>query len=78
VLVPELVARIRDLRGHGHTVCLVEHRVDIVRDLSDRVIVMDAGRVALEGPADEVLESKLLEEIYLGPSDRKPAQQEVV
>ena len=65
-LIPRITAFIRDLADLGHTVCLVEHRMELVKELSDWVIVMVGGKVALEGTADEAMASVELQEIYFG------------
>ncbi len=53
----EVVARaVADLvRDRGHTLVVVEHRVDVWAALVDRVIVLDAGRVIADGPIADVL-----------------------
>ncbi|RLI09495.1 ABC transporter ATP-binding protein [Candidatus Bathyarchaeota archaeon] len=52
----ELISLISDLnKSLGMTVVLVEHRLDLASAFSDRVIIMDRGRVALDGPPEEVL-----------------------
>jgi branched-chain amino acid transport system permease protein len=65
-LIPRITAFIRDLAALGHTVCLVEHRMELVEDLSDWVIVMNQGRIALEGTAKEAMASEELQRIYFG------------
>ncbi|MFI5420482.1 MAG: energy-coupling factor ABC transporter ATP-binding protein [Nitrososphaerales archaeon] len=51
-----LVHLVKDLRDSlGITVLIVEHRLDLVAKISDRIIVVDNGKVALEGAPREVL-----------------------
>jgi energy-coupling factor transporter ATP-binding protein EcfA2 len=51
-----LVHLVKDLRDSlGITVLIVEHRLDLVAKISDRIIVVDDGKVALEGAPREVL-----------------------
>jgi branched-chain amino acid transport system permease protein len=45
---------------------LIEHDVDFVRSVADRIIVLDQGRVVAEGSVEEVTNSQLVREIYLG------------
>ena len=49
VLGEQLLQHIRDLRVRHMTVCVIEHDMDVVMSISDRVIVMDEGRVIAEG-----------------------------
>lgn len=50
------------------TFVLIEHDLDFVARLSDRVVVMDAGRVIADGAADEVWSNAAVIEAYLGRS----------
>ncbi|RLI11316.1 hypothetical protein DRO33_04230, partial [Candidatus Bathyarchaeota archaeon] len=59
-LVAELNKRL------GITVLLVEHRLDMASPYADRVVVMDRGRVVLDGPPEEVLTSREAEEVGIG------------
>jgi len=53
VLAEQLLDHIRVLRAeHGITICVIEHDMDVVMSLSDRVVVMDEGRVIAEGPPE--------------------------
>lgn len=69
-LFPEMVkiisSIIRELRSAGKTIILIEHSMDLVRELSDTVIVMDSGSVLAEGAPETVLESRVVKEVYLG------------
>ncbi len=55
-----------ELRAKGKTVVLIEHSMDLVRELSDFVIVMDSGRVLANGAPEVVLRSRAVKEAYLG------------
>lgn len=57
---------IKELRMQGKTVVLIEHTMDIIRALSDHVIVLDAGRLLAEGAPEEVLARADVIEAYLG------------
>ncbi len=52
----------------GTTICLIEHDMGVVMDLSDRVVVMDYGKKIGDGPPDEVRRSKAVIDAYLGVS----------
>jgi branched-chain amino acid transport system ATP-binding protein len=47
-------------------VLLVEHHVDFVMDVADRVVVLDFGHVIACGTPDEVRRDAAVEEAYLG------------
>ena len=51
----EMIALIRKVRAHGITVLVVEHVMEAVMELSDRVIVLNTGRKIVEGPPKEVV-----------------------
>ena len=59
----DLVRRIRDT---GVTVIFIEHVMPVVKDLADRVIVMDYGRMIAEGSYAEVTANPAVIEAYLG------------
>lgn len=51
---------------HGKTILLVEHKMDVVRRLADRVIVLHNGKLAADGDPAEVVASPIVQEAYLG------------
>jgi len=56
-----------DLRDEGHAVLLVEQYIGLALKVADRVVVLERGRVVLEGPVDEVRTQLLqLQAAYLG------------
>jgi ABC-type branched-subunit amino acid transport system ATPase component len=50
----------------GHTVLLIEHNMEVVMDISHRVLVLDSGKLIAEGPPDVVREDPLVLEAYFG------------
>jgi len=62
----ELVALLRQLRGEGMTVLLVEHDMDFVMGLTDRLVVMDFGEKLAEGVPAEIQRNPAVLEAYLG------------
>jgi ABC-type branched-subunit amino acid transport system ATPase component len=56
----------KELKASGKTLILVEHNMDIIRELSDDIIVLDEGKLIAEGKPDEVLNNKKVLEAYLG------------
>jgi len=63
--IRELDRRIRTLRGTTATV-IVEHRMDLVMSVCDRVVVLDFGRVIAEGEPAAVARDEHVLEAYLG------------
>jgi branched-chain amino acid transport system permease protein len=64
--IDEAVELIRRIRDQGTTVVLVEHVMRVVTALSDRIIVLDQGRVLAEGSASEVMARHDVAVAYLG------------
>jgi len=65
-LKQSLLGHIKDLREDGMTVLFVEHDMDMVRDISDWVIVMAQGEIVAEGPPNVVMRDKAVIDAYLG------------
>ncbi len=65
----EAVRLVRDVRARGVTVIFIEHVMPVVRDLADRVLVMDYGRRVAEGSYAEVTSDPHVIEAYLGRDD---------
>ncbi len=62
----ELAALLRTLRSQGVTVLLVEHDMDFVMNLTDRLVVMNFGAKLAEGPAAAIGRDPVVIEAYLG------------
>ncbi len=65
-LKQSLLGHVKSLREDGMTVLFVEHDMDMVRDISDWVIVMAQGQVIAEGPPDSVMSDQRVIDAYLG------------
>ena len=69
-LFPQMLERVKDimkqLRADGYTIVFVSHNMEIVRELSDRIIVLDSGTLLAAGDVEPVLGSAEVIEAYLG------------
>jgi ABC-type branched-subunit amino acid transport system ATPase component len=65
-LKQSLLGHVKSLREDGMTVLFVEHDMDMVRDISDWVLVMAAGQLIAEGTPDEVMGDQRVIDAYLG------------
>lgn len=66
---PDMASQILDLlvqlREQGKTIVFIEHDIEAVRKVAQRVIVMDEGKIIASGPNDEVLSKVEIVEAYL-------------
>lgn len=67
-LTQSLLGHVKRLRSEGITVVFVEHDMDVVRDISDWVVVMAEGRVIAEGTPSTVGSNQAVVDAYLGSS----------
>ena len=64
---PIILDLIRELKkDRSKTILLVEHKLDVVRELADRIIVLHNGTLVADGLPAEVMASTVVQEAYLG------------
>jgi ABC-type branched-subunit amino acid transport system ATPase component len=66
---PEIIEKIlniiKELKEKGKTVVMIEHNLDAVARISDRIVVMDEGRKVVEGKHDVIINDPRVLEAYL-------------
>jgi branched-chain amino acid transport system ATP-binding protein len=65
-MINQMKAHIRRLHRLGKTVLLVEHNMDVVMDISERVVVLDHGQKIAEGPPTAIRRNARVIEAYFG------------
>jgi branched-chain amino acid transport system ATP-binding protein len=65
--VPVVLDLIRALKARrDRTILLVEHKMDVVRELADRIVVLHNGRLVADGEPAAVMASPIVQQAYLG------------
>ncbi|MDB5820896.1 MAG: transporter ATP-binding protein [Rhizobacter sp.] len=65
--VPVILELIRRLKAKGdRTILLVEHKMDVIHSLADRIVVLHNGRLVADGAPREVMGLPIVQEAYLG------------
>jgi branched-chain amino acid transport system ATP-binding protein len=65
-LTESLLQHVKSLRDDGMTVVFVEHDMDVIRNISDWVVVMAQGRVIAEGRSEALSSNRAVVDAYLG------------
>jgi branched-chain amino acid transport system ATP-binding protein len=65
-LTQSLLGHVKALRSEGRSVIFVEHDMDVVRDISDWVVVMAEGAIIAEGTPDDIAANTAVIDAYLG------------
>jgi branched-chain amino acid transport system ATP-binding protein len=69
--VPVILDLIEEIKAtRDKTVLLVEHKMDVVRRLADRIIVLHNGALVADGDPEAVVASPIVQEAYLGVAAR--------
>ncbi len=70
-VVLDLIAQLK--QDTSKIILLVEHKMDVVRSLADRIIVLHNGQLVADGEPAEVIASPIVQEAYLGVAPEKAA-----
>jgi len=62
----EMIETVRKIRNTGVTICIIEHVMSVIREITERVIVLDRGEIIAEGPYSEVSQQHNVITAYLG------------
>ena len=70
----EAIELIKKIRSRGITLIVVEHVMEVIMSISERVVVFDSGKKIGEDPPDQIIKNPRVIEAYLGESYRREAQ----
>ncbi|HDP78809.1 MAG TPA: ABC transporter ATP-binding protein [Mesotoga infera] len=62
----EMIDTVRKIRNTGVTICIIEHVMSVIREITERVVVLDRGEILAEGPYSEVSQQHNVITAYLG------------
>jgi branched-chain amino acid transport system ATP-binding protein len=65
-LTDQIMDVITSMRDEGYGFCIVEHEMDVIMEISDRIVAMAEGKKIAEGPPEEIQEDERVLESYLG------------
>jgi branched-chain amino acid transport system ATP-binding protein len=72
--VPVVLDLIRALKSRrDRTILLVEHKMDVVRELADRIVVLHNGAMVADGEPEKVIALPVVQQAYLGMAAEEPA-----
>ena len=60
----ELIELIKELKAQGKTILLTLHDLSMALQIADELIVMDKGKIEIQGNADEIIAAELLEKVF--------------
>ena len=67
--VAGIIEVIRTIQKRGHGIILVDHNVDLVSSMADRIMLLDQGKVVFDGDPKECIASPQMQRVYFGAAD---------
>lgn len=67
--IKEMIESVRRIRAQGIAICVIEHVMGVIKELTDRVVVLDKGEKIAEGPYEEVSNNPRVISAYLGEEE---------
>ncbi|TCS93916.1 ABC transporter ATP-binding protein [Hazenella coriacea] len=64
--VPIIIDLVRNLKEEKRTILLIEHKIDLILDLSDHLMVLFHGELLAEGTPEQILQNELVQSAYIG------------
>ncbi|NLN16223.1 MAG: ABC transporter ATP-binding protein [Firmicutes bacterium] len=64
--IHEAVELVKTIQAQGITLFIIEHVMEAIMPIADRIVVLDAGRLIAEGPPSEIVHNERVIEAYLG------------
>jgi branched-chain amino acid transport system ATP-binding protein len=71
--VMDAILRVKESYGDRLTILIVEHKMDIVMNLSEEIFVLSEGQLIAKGPPEEIRENEQVLTAYLGGTDEELA-----
>jgi len=62
----ELIEKIEEIRSMGISILLAEQNIRFIKELADRIYVVESGKIYREGNNEEILDDEYLKKVYLG------------